>query len=143
MSKKRRIYTKEFKKESVRLMVEEGRRISGLSRDLGVGASLLRNWVRQSKVDKIEPFPSKGCLSLGKKELLRLRRENKRLRMDGFVGSILTSDYGRLHKLSDRVYFYLFGTGYRDSSACPYLRIVISRFWRTDIRSGLSRAASL
>jgi len=26
MSKKRRIYTKEFKKESVRLIVEEGRR---------------------------------------------------------------------------------------------------------------------
>ena len=68
MSKKRRIYTKEFKKESVRLIVEEGRRISELSRELGISASLLRNWVRQSKVDKIEPFPGKGCLSYTARE---------------------------------------------------------------------------
>ena len=46
MSKKSRIYTKEFKKESVRLIVEVGRRISELSRELGISASLLRNWVR-------------------------------------------------------------------------------------------------
>ena len=82
MSKKRRIYTKEFKKESVRLIVEEGRRISELSRELGISASLLRNWVRQSKVDKIEPFPGKGCLSPEDEDLRRLRRENKRLRME-------------------------------------------------------------
>ena len=82
MSKKRRIYTKEFKKESVRLIVEEGRRISKLSRELGISASLLRNWVRQSKVVKIEPFPGKGCLSPEDEELRRLRRENKRLRME-------------------------------------------------------------
>ena len=63
MSKKRRIYTKEFKKESVRLIVEEGRRISELSRELGISASLLRNWVRQSKVDKIEPFPGDELLN--------------------------------------------------------------------------------
>ena len=82
MSKKRRIYTKEFKKESVRLIVEEGRRISELSRELGISASLLRNWVRQSKADKIEPFPGKGCLSPEDEELRQLRRENKRLRME-------------------------------------------------------------
>lgn len=82
MSKKRRIYTKEFKKESVRLIVEEGRRISELSRELGISASLLRNWVRQSKVDKIDPFPGQGRLSPEDEELRRLRRENKRLRME-------------------------------------------------------------
>ena len=57
MSKKRRIYPKELKKESVRLIVEEGRRSSELSRELGISASLLRNWIKLSKVDKIEPFP--------------------------------------------------------------------------------------
>jgi transposase-like protein len=57
MSKKRRIYPKELKKESVRLIVEEGRRSSELSRELGISAGLLRNWIKLSKVDKIEPFP--------------------------------------------------------------------------------------
>ncbi len=41
----------------VRLIVEEGRRSSELSRELGISASLLRNWIKLSKVDKIEPFP--------------------------------------------------------------------------------------
>ena len=45
------------------LIVEEGRRISELSRELGASANLLRNWVRHSTTDKIEPFPGKGCLS--------------------------------------------------------------------------------
>jgi transposase-like protein len=56
MSKKRRIYPKELKKESVRLIIEEGRRSSELSHELGISASLLRNWIKLSKVDKIEPF---------------------------------------------------------------------------------------
>jgi transposase-like protein len=46
-----------IKKESVRLIVEEGRRSSELSRELGISAGLLRNWIKLSKVDKIEPFP--------------------------------------------------------------------------------------
>ena len=40
MGKKRNQYTKEFKVEAVRLIVEEGRRISELSRELGVGENL-------------------------------------------------------------------------------------------------------
>jgi transposase-like protein len=35
MGKKRRVFTKEFKNEAVRLIVEEGRRISELSRGDG------------------------------------------------------------------------------------------------------------
>ena len=83
MSKKTQNFIrKNLKKGSVRLIVEEGRRISELSRELGISASLLRNGVRQSKVDKIEPFPGKGCLSPEDEELRRLRRANKRLCME-------------------------------------------------------------
>ncbi len=82
MSKKRRIYTKEFKKESVRLIVEEGRRISELSRELGTAQSLLHRWKKKSEEGKIDPFPGQGRLSPEDEELRRLRRENKRLRME-------------------------------------------------------------
>ncbi|MDP7148400.1 MAG: transposase, partial [Nitrospinaceae bacterium] len=37
-----------IKKESVRLIVEEGRRSSELSRELGISAGLLRNWIKLS-----------------------------------------------------------------------------------------------
>ncbi len=82
MGMKRRQFTKEFKIEAVRLIVEEGRRISELSRELGVGENLLSRWKRKSEEGKIDPFPGKGRLSPEDEELRQLRRENKRLRME-------------------------------------------------------------
>ena len=41
MKEKRKVYTKEFKNEAVRLIVEEGRRVSELARELGVGDNSL------------------------------------------------------------------------------------------------------
>ena len=82
MGKKRNQYTKEYKIEAVRLIVEEGRRISELSRELGVGENLLSRWKKKYEEGKIDPFPGKGRLSPEDEELRRLRRENKRLRME-------------------------------------------------------------
>jgi len=82
MGEKRRRFTKEFKNAAVRLIVEEGRRISELSRELGVGENLLGRWKKKSEEGKIEPFPGKGRLSPEDEELRRLRRENERLRME-------------------------------------------------------------
>ena len=53
MGEKRRKYTKEFKIEAVRLIVEEGRRFSELSRELGVGENLLRCWKKKSEEGKL------------------------------------------------------------------------------------------
>jgi transposase len=82
MGKNRRQYTKEFKVEAVRLIVEEGRRISELARELGIAENLLHRWKKKSEAGKIDPFPGKGRLSPEDDELRQLRRENKRLRME-------------------------------------------------------------
>ena len=82
MGEKRRQYTKEFKIEAVRLIIEEGRPISDVARELGTVQSLLHRWKKKSEEGKIEPFPGKGRLSPEDEELRRLRRENKRLRME-------------------------------------------------------------
>ena len=82
MGEKRRQYTKEFKVEAVRLIVEEGRRISEVSRELGISEALLGRWKKKSEEGKVDPFPGKGRLSPEDGELRRLRRENKRLRME-------------------------------------------------------------
>ena len=73
---------KELKKESFGLIVEQGRHISELSREFGVSTNILRNWVRPSKANKVEPFPGKGRFSPQGEELCPLRRENRRLRME-------------------------------------------------------------
>ena len=48
MGKNRRQYTKEFKIEAVRLIVEEGRPISEVARELGNAQSLLHRWEKKS-----------------------------------------------------------------------------------------------
>ena len=82
MGKKRRQYTKEFKIEAVRLIIEEGRPISEVARELGIGENLLHRWKKKYEEGEIDPFPGKGRLSPEDEELRRLRRENKRLRME-------------------------------------------------------------
>ena len=82
MEKKRRRFSKEYKLEAVRLIVEEGRRISELSRELGVGVNSLARWKRKYAEGKIDPFPGKGRLSPEDAELRRLKRENEVLRME-------------------------------------------------------------
>ncbi len=62
--------------------MEEGRRISELSRELGVGENLLSRWKKKSEEGKIDPFPGKGRLSPEDDELRRLRRDNERLRIE-------------------------------------------------------------
>jgi len=57
MGENRRHYTKEFKIEAVRLIVEEGRRISEVSRDLGVGENLLSRWKKKYEEGKNRAFP--------------------------------------------------------------------------------------
>jgi transposase len=56
MGKKRNQYTKEYKVEAVLLMVEEGRPISELSRELGTAQSLLHRWKKKSEEGENRSF---------------------------------------------------------------------------------------
>ena len=56
MGKKRNQYTKEYKVEAVRLMVEEGRPVFELARELGTAQSLLHRWKKKSEEGKIDPL---------------------------------------------------------------------------------------
>ena len=82
MVKKRRQFTKEFKVEAVRLVLEEGRPISEVARELGIGENLLSRWKAKYEAGKIDPCSGKGRLRPEDEELRQLRRENKRIRME-------------------------------------------------------------
>lgn len=78
---KRREYTKEFKAGAVRLVLEEGKKVSDVARDLGVHRSLLDAWIRQSRTDAGKGPP--GALTTAEREeLARLKKENRELRME-------------------------------------------------------------
>lgn len=65
-------YDDEFKTSAVKMVVEKGRTISAVAKDLGVSEPALRRWVRTST----EPEDSTS------KKLTELEAENKRLRKE-------------------------------------------------------------
>jgi len=76
--RKRRTYTEDFKREAVALVTEQGYKIAEAARSLDIGANLLGRWLRQ-----LEEEASGIRLNADKRdELRRLRRENRKLRME-------------------------------------------------------------
>jgi transposase len=76
--KKRRKYSKEFKAEAVKLVLEQGLTRAQASRDLGVAESVLGRWVQLAERDA-QP----GAITAEEREeLKRLRKEVKVLRTE-------------------------------------------------------------
>ena len=75
----RRSFTDWFKRDATALVVDEDRKIVGVAGSLGVGEATLGNWVRQARVDRGDRA---GLTTSEKTELVELRRENARLRME-------------------------------------------------------------
>ena len=78
----RKSYTKEFKLEAAKLVLEQGMKVAQAARDLGVSDYLLAKWVRQVREDGAEAFPGKGRLLPQDEAFRQLQKENHRLRME-------------------------------------------------------------
>ena len=76
----RRTFTPEQKAEAVRLVHETGN-LSQVARDLDLGRSSLVEWVRQAEIDAGDG-PAGALTTEERKELARLKRENRTLRME-------------------------------------------------------------
>ena len=82
MTNKRKRFSKQFKVDAVKLVIEEGYNVSEAARNLGIHHSSLRRWIKELKSEGEQAFPGKGHLTPEKEELYQLRKENKRLRME-------------------------------------------------------------
>jgi|APFre7841882793_1041355.scaffolds.fasta_scaffold23631_2 transposase len=78
----KRTYTPEFKREAVRLVTEQGYKVTEAARNLGINPNVLARWKIQLTSEGTNAFPGKGRLTPEKEELQRLRKENQRLRME-------------------------------------------------------------
>ena len=77
----RRKFTDEFKEGAVRLVLDEGKPISHVARDLDITHSGLSEWVKRAKADRGIGRP--GVLTTAEREeLSRLRKENRELRLE-------------------------------------------------------------
>jgi transposase len=75
-SRVRRSFTDEFKAGAVRLVVDEGKSVGQVARELDLTESALRNWVERARADRGTGKP--GALTTAEREeLFRLRKENR------------------------------------------------------------------
>lgn len=84
-TKSRKTYTPEYRREAALRVIDTGRTIAAVARELNVGEQLLGRWVAQ---ERARSGAGEALLDLDERaELERLRREVQELRMDNeFLG---------------------------------------------------------
>ena len=76
----RRRFTDEFKEGAVHLVLDEGKTVGAVARELDLTASALGLWVRQARAERTQG--KSGLMKEEREELARLRKENRELRME-------------------------------------------------------------
>lgn len=69
----------EFRRRAIELARERSKPIAQIAADIGISESCLRNWLHQADVDDGR---REGLTTEERVELVRLRRENRVLRME-------------------------------------------------------------
>jgi transposase len=71
----RRRFDEEFKAQAVRLVLDEGKSVGSVARDLDLTETALREWVNRARADRTKG--KTGLTTAEREELARLRRENR------------------------------------------------------------------
>ena len=78
--RERRAFTDEFKAGAVGLVLDQGKTIARVARDLDLSASALGGWVERARADR--SHGKTGLTTAEREEMARLRKENRELRME-------------------------------------------------------------
>ena len=90
MGRHRTRFTPEFRTEALRLAAESDTPLRTIARDLGMSRETLRKWVEAAR-----PEPRQPLTEDERSELLRLRRENRRLEMERDILKKATAFFAR------------------------------------------------
>ena len=80
--RKRPNYTKEFKQDAIRLVIDQGYSGPEAARRLGIPTSNVSRWVRQHRQNQQDLSESEIPRRELEAEIRRLKKENKRLEME-------------------------------------------------------------
>jgi len=92
----RRPFTDEFKAGAVRLVLDEGKTVGAVARELDLTPSALAGWVRQAQADRTKGRT--GLTGVEREELTRLRQENRELRMEREVLKKAAAFFAKDHR---------------------------------------------
>jgi transposase len=71
----RRQYTEEFRAQAARLVLDEGKTVGAVARELDLTPSALRIWVERAQAERTGG--KSGLTTAEREELARLRKENR------------------------------------------------------------------
>jgi transposase len=71
----RRRFDDDFKAQAVRLVLDEGKSVGSVARDLDLTETALRTWVNRARADRTHG--KTGLTTAEREELARLRKENR------------------------------------------------------------------
>ena len=80
-----RKFSPEFKRKAVRLAEQTDGPITQVARSLGIRVNQIYKWRRQIKENQDDVFPGRRRRPASEDELVRLRREVERLRMENEI----------------------------------------------------------
>ena len=76
----RRQFDDDFKAQAVRLVLDDGKTVGAVARDLDLTETALREWVKRARADRTHGRT--GLTTAEREELARLRKENRELRTE-------------------------------------------------------------
>jgi len=82
MAEKRRRFDPEFRAGAVRIVLETGKPVAQVARDLGIHEGTLASWVNRAQAMPGGGRDGGGLSESEREELVRLRRENAELAME-------------------------------------------------------------
>ena len=78
----RREFSKEFKRDAVSLVIEQGYKRTEAAKSLDIHPTILGRWINAYQLDAGDAFRGRGKLKTEQEELRQLREEVKRLKME-------------------------------------------------------------
>ncbi len=75
-------YTTEFKSEAVKMILERGRKVSEVSKELGLNENTLYTWLGKFRKHGADAFPGKGYLMPQDEKVRQLEKELRDVTME-------------------------------------------------------------
>ena len=95
MPEHRRKFSPQFKAEAVQMVIETGKPIAEVARDLGIHDGTLGNWVNAWRRE--HPEPEKALSPVERARVEELEDENRRLRMENEFLKKAAAFFARAH----------------------------------------------
>jgi transposase len=92
----RRQFSDEFKAGAVRLVVEEGKTVGAVARELDLTPSALGGWVERAEAERTKG--KSGLMKEEREELARLRKENRILAEERDILKKATAFFAKLNR---------------------------------------------